>query len=75
MDNHATIKLAEYIIPLIGIPPYYTIEECGCCHNEYHFQELELNSAGNQFLCAKCKSMEVTEVGSSNSPENYGILK
>lgn len=55
LENHATIKLAEYTIPLIGIKPYYTIEECQCCHNEYHFQELKLNESGNQFLCVRCR--------------------
>lgn len=53
MGEHATVKIGEYIIPLIGIPLSATEMECDLCHDIFHITEVELNEAGTQFLCSK----------------------
>lgn len=55
MQKHVTIKLGEYDIPLIGIKPKLIELECDLCHNWKSIEDLELNDAGNQFLCLKCR--------------------
>jgi len=54
MANHATVRLGSYTIPLIGIDPAATREQCDRCHDRFHFQSVQLNPAGNQWLCEKC---------------------
>lgn len=53
MKKHATITVAGYTIPLIGIDSHATLQECDCCHDEFGIQSVELT--GVQFLCSKCK--------------------
>ena len=55
MDNlkHATLMIAGYRIPLIGIEPRETLEECDCCHDIFSIQQIQLT--GTQFLCPKCR--------------------
>ena len=52
--KHAEVKIGEYKIPLIGIPPEATEYECDLCHDIFAVDEIELNKEGNQFLCKKC---------------------
>lgn len=51
--KHATIKLGDYDIPLIGVSGGATLEECDCCHDIFSIQVIEL--CWTQFLCPKCK--------------------
>lgn len=53
--KHATIKIGEYEIPLIGIPLSATEMECELCHDIFHITGVQLNEEGNQFLCKKCR--------------------
>ncbi len=51
--KHATIKFGEYEIPLIGLPPSSTEEDCQQCKKRFHLQEIEL--VHTKFLCNECK--------------------
>lgn len=53
--DHATVTIGEYKVPLIGIPPNATEMECECCHDIMPIIYVELNEAGTQFLCKKCR--------------------
>jgi hypothetical protein len=51
--EHATIKLGEYTIPLIGLPVSCVRETCDRCKKEFHIQEVEFIEYG--ILCFDCK--------------------
>ena len=51
---HATVKLGEYTIPLIGIDRSATEMECELCHDIFHISQVQLSESGKQFLCPKC---------------------
>ena len=57
--NHAVVRVGEYQIPLIGIPPSATEYECDLCHDVFPIEEIELNKEGNQFLCKKCNHKNI----------------
>ena len=52
--KHATVQIGNMTIPLIGIAPEATLEECDCCHDIFSIRQVEL--VGRQFLCQKCKT-------------------
>jgi hypothetical protein len=52
-SKHAEIKLDGYTIPLIGIAPDATQQECELCHDIFQLQSLEL--VGTQMLCERCR--------------------
>lgn len=54
--KHASVRVAGYVIPLIGIPRDATMNECDLCHDVFHIQDLKVNESGNQVLCKKCRS-------------------
>lgn len=53
--EHATVKIGEHIIPLIGIPPSATDLECEFCYNIFHITDVHLNREGTHFLCKECR--------------------
>jgi predicted SprT family Zn-dependent metalloprotease len=53
--NHATVKIGDYTIPLVGVPVSATEMECELCHNVVHITKVHLNEEGNQFLCLRCR--------------------
>lgn len=53
--KHAQVRLGEFVIPLIGVPPTATEYTCDLCGDIFPVEQVELNEAGNQFLCQKCK--------------------
>ena len=55
VDRHATVKIGDFTIPLIGIPHDATEAECDLCHDLFHIQSLKWNEAGSQLLCEKCR--------------------
>jgi len=57
--KHATVQIGNMTIPLIGIPPPATLEECDCCHDVFPLRKVQL--VGNQFLCEKCRSDLTTD--------------
>jgi len=52
--NHATVKLGDYKIPLIGVPANATREFCDLCAFEGELLEINLAENGRQFLCDRC---------------------
>lgn len=57
--DHAEVKIGDYTIPLIGIPPEATEYTCDGCHKKLTVEKLELNERGNQFLCEKCRKQSI----------------
>lgn len=56
MAKHAQVRIGEYEIPLIGIPPKATEYTCDLCGDIFRVEALCLNDTGNQFLCEKCRT-------------------
>lgn len=54
--KHATFKLGDCTITLIGVDADATLEECDLCHDIFGIQQIEL--IDKQFLCVKCKTYE-----------------
>ena len=52
--KHATVKIGDYEIPLIGLPLSATEMECDLCHDIFHISDVHLTFEGKQFLCQKC---------------------
>ena len=50
--KHATVKLGEHQIPLIGVPPDATDQKCEKCGKVVHLSDSNLQ--GNKFLCGEC---------------------
>ena len=50
--NHATIKLGDYTIPLIGVDRTAAQEKCDRCGNTFSIQEVEI--IVGQVLCSDC---------------------
>lgn len=56
--NHATVRLGDYKVPLIGIPESATEEECnGCKKRNKHLSEVMLDEQG-RFMCWSCRMKE-----------------
>lgn len=52
--KHATVRLSEYEVPLIGVPASATQEKCADCGKLFHLSEIELDLNGRH-LCPVCK--------------------
>lgn len=52
-DKHATVKIGEYTIPLIGIAESATQQKCSRCKCSFHLSEITLNENGKP-LCKEC---------------------
>jgi hypothetical protein len=52
--THATVNVSGYVVPLIGIPPTATEEECDYeqCHDLYPLQQIKISYDG-RFYCPK----------------------
>lgn len=57
MNQHATIKLGDYTIPLVGLPVDCTLQECSLCHDMFGIQEVELAVNGRDFYCRQCRGV------------------
>ncbi len=51
--KHATVKLGEYVVPLIGIPESSTQQECHRCKKSFNLTEITLDEKGRPH-CKKC---------------------
>lgn len=51
--KHATVKIDNMEIPLIGIPKENVNETCDHCHKSFHIQDIVLTDT--QFLCKNCQ--------------------
>lgn len=51
--NHATVRIGEYTVPLIGIPKSATRQKCHHCKKSFHIADMEVDE---QFrpTCKKC---------------------
>lgn len=54
--DHAKVKVGEYIIPLIGIPPEAGLEECDSCGKVFPLWEIRFN--GREYLCENCMKIQ-----------------
>lgn len=54
-NKHAVVQRDGYAVPLIGIPPTSVLETCDVCGDEIGLSDAEINEAGNQILCPKCR--------------------
>jgi len=50
--NHATVKIGDYTIPLIGIPPEATEDKCETCGKLFHLSELAF--VDGKMICKDC---------------------
>lgn len=53
MKKHATVKIGEYTIPLIGIPESSTQQKCFGCGKSFHLSDIKLDKKGNPY-CPEC---------------------
>jgi hypothetical protein len=53
--KHATLKLGEYEIPLIGLAEDCVNEICDMCKFQFHIQNIEC--IDDKILCFKCKEI------------------
>ena len=51
--KHATVRIGEYVIPLIGVPTDATQQECANCKKSFHLSDVMLDVNGTPF-CKKC---------------------
>jgi len=51
--KHATVKVGEYTVPLIGVPEDATQQECETCGQSFHISEIEL-AANGKACCKRC---------------------
>jgi hypothetical protein len=61
--KHATVKLGNMVIPLIGVPVTSTQERCEGCNKNFHLSEITLDGDGRPH-CRQCiyfKSAEYQE--------------
>lgn len=53
MSEHATVKLSEFEVPLIGIPKESTQETCFACGVIMHLNEAVITKGG-KVVCPRC---------------------
>jgi hypothetical protein len=51
--KHASVRIDNWNIPLIGIPPSATIQACTKCGMDRHLQDVVLDHDGNP-VCRNC---------------------
>lgn len=54
MKKHATVRIGEYVIPLIGISVSETQETCDSCGKIFHLADVELDFSC-KIKCVGCK--------------------
>lgn len=54
--THATVRLGDYQVPLIGIEKSATEEKCDGCRRTFHLSEIKLDQG--RFLCWSCRMKE-----------------
>lgn len=59
MAQHATVKVGEYTVPLIGVAPDATQEECAVCKGSFHLTEIALDDEGRP-CCNNCITKKET---------------
>jgi hypothetical protein len=54
--NHATVRIAGYNLPLIGIGQEATEEQCDGCKQTFHLSEIKIDAG--RFMCWSCRMKE-----------------
>lgn len=62
--KHATVKIGDYTIPLIGVDKSSTEDKCDLCGDIFHISSLIFT--GQQFLCERCNMEPTTNKGQNN---------
>lgn len=55
--THATVRLGDYSVPLIGIDQSATEEKCDGCKRLFHLSEIKLDQ--DRFMCWSCRMKEM----------------
>lgn len=55
--KHATVKLGDYTVPLIGIDENATKEQCDECKKVKHLSTIRITDQG-RFQCLICQAKE-----------------
>lgn len=57
MSKHASVRIAGYEVPLIGVPVSATNDRCDGCGKDFHIQELAwvMVRTGNVLVCYTCQ--------------------
>jgi hypothetical protein len=53
--EHATVRVGEYVVPLIGVPKEATQEKCAHCGSQSHLPDMALDAKW-QPCCQTCLS-------------------
>jgi len=53
VSEHATVKVGDYTIPLIGVPKDASQQRCEGCKENFHLSEITLDTNGNP-MCPGC---------------------
>jgi hypothetical protein len=56
-EDHATVRIGEYTVPLIGVPPDASKDKCQVCGLEFYIGDMVLDGAGRT-LCQKCHNSQ-----------------
>ncbi len=51
--EHATVRVGDYVVPLIGVPKTATQEKCTRCGSKLHLADTVLDAKG-QPCCQTC---------------------
>lgn len=55
--THATVRLGDYRVPLIGVNQSATEEKCDKCKRVFHLSEVKLDH--DRFMCWSCRMKEI----------------
>jgi hypothetical protein len=69
-NKHATVKIGDYTIPLIGIPTEATDETCQRCGHTMHLSEAQIDQDGK----VVCKDCIMPQAGIPASPPEQNKL-
>jgi hypothetical protein len=64
-SRHATVRVGDYEIPLIGVPRSATDGMCEGCYKTFHITELGLTE-DNRTLCAQCAKKQCKDLEGSD---------
>jgi hypothetical protein len=56
-SEHATVRVGEYTVPLIWVPPEATEETCDKCGKKCHIGDMSL-SEDMKTICPDCKQAQ-----------------
>ena len=67
--THATVRIAGYNLPLIGIDQSATEEKCDGCKRVFHLSEVMLDEQA-RFMCWSCRMREMIYDQTNRSNSN-----